>query len=311
MNELLWFLAILGFIAAIVCLFKVFFGSEKASKKDLKMIKIEILKAAVASDDDVKNFVDSKYPDFDALTNRLQDARKEMAGKDGEITVAIESERQRWQKGDNDNITQIRTEIQTEVNGAKKLVDGKVDKADLDKQVAKVVEDVKNTIDKLREELKGVITNGDQKVYSDIGGLLKKRNEDEDKALDEIRKALNDFKEATIEKSEEVRKAMGNFYPDEVLAGKLNIELDVAQKLIDLGLDVEEKIVAMEAINFAVAVTGVVELPQAVQIHAKAKAIVKDAAKVEEKPQEAPKEIKTEATVSQPTQPVETKPEEV
>jgi len=277
MTEILIALGVIDFLLAVVAIICLLILrsqiDEKASYKFLRDIvdeaKEEVLGAMLTSLEEAKEAIGSEVAAsfltisaFNSTVNSVKDELK------GDIKAAVEAEKTARGTSENALLIEIKNKISEDVvNGIKKITEEV--KGAFEEKIKALDETTRKTEETI-ENLKVAIKNGDQKTYNDVASSLDAKVQ---KEVEKFKKGLEDFKLEMTQKSENLRKAMGHLYPNEVLAEKLGIGLDIAQKFVDLGLDVK-KVAEMEAITFAVNVTGVVELPQAVQIHNKAKEVV-------------------------------------
>lgn len=276
MTEVLIALGVIGFLLAVVAIICLFIlrsqidekASYKFSRELVDEAKEEILGAMLVSLEEAKEAIANEavasFPNMNTFNSTVNSVKDELKGS---IKTAVEAEKGERETSEGNLFRELSTKIETDVvNGIRKITE-EVKGASEEK--IKALDEKASKIEKTIEELKVVIKDGDQKTYNDLASSLDAKVQ---KEVEKFKKGLDDFKTEMSQKSEDLRRAMGHLYPHEALAEKLSIELGIAQKLIDLGLDVK-KIAEMEAITFAVNVTGVVELPEAVKIHTKAKEV--------------------------------------
>lgn len=288
MIELLTALAFLGFILGAVCFVKLLLGSDKASKKDLEGTKQLI---ANATADDIESLT-KDFSDEMLKYELTENASHSFEVIEERVKKSFADEKLAREKSQDECVKELKMHTDTEVANVKRFAEGKIDKTNLDQSLKKFEEEQKNVIEKMRDEQKKIADDGDRTVYDRIAKLFKDRTEQEEKQLDELKKALEDFKVSTVQKSEELRKAMGLLYPVEKLAMQLDITVEIAQVLIDNSYDSAEKIAEKGNLDFALTITGI-ELKDAVAIHEKAKVFV-------EKKEEPKTEAKTQETKSKP-----------
>lgn len=291
------FAFLFGGAALIMVLTVILKSKDKVSLKSLKAMMVaekeEILTAMITSLEETQETINNCLPNLEGFETNL------LAKVNANITKAVADEKTARGNSENDLTKQLTTKIDADVNGVKRLVE------EVKKDLYGKIEALNGTatrLEKAVEELKVVIKDGDQKAYNALANLLDERTKQEEQKLDEIKKGLEDFKQFTFQKSEDLRKAMGNLYPVEILAEKLGIPMDIAQKLLDAGYDSVEKIAQTEAVLIIVSLQGIVDAKDILSIHTKAKEIVSIQETVEEIKSQAKvveEETKKDATVEE------------
>lgn len=264
MNTMLNVVAIFAFIFGAVALVIVFClisrSKDNISKKSLGDFEIRLLESMVASLNEVKNAIPQSFPNFDSLNSSVNLAKEELKQF---INTAVEAEKTARLTSEDDILRELKSHANDGIaNGVKKIVE------DLQKDFNGKILAINAAVTKVEkdlEDLKGNIADGDKKTYANVATLLDK----EAQKFDEL---IEDLKGEQTKKFDSLRISMGHLYPVEILARDLAISPEIAQKLIDLGFESVEKITEMEALDFALNLTGF-ELKDAIYINKRAKEI--------------------------------------
>lgn len=271
----------LGIILAILILAFII-GYRRILSKLNDMVSWQFFNKMLAEKE--KSLIESMVESLEGTEGKIPDISG-LADLDY-VKKAVATEKSNREASDNDTNTQLRTYIETEVAGAKRLVEGVQQEI---KGLGSKIEALNNALTKVEtgqkekfDILKQAVVDGDQKTYNALGALLDERVKQERQLLEDLIVAFNDFKTKTFEKSEELRKASGVFYPVEILTEKLGIETDIAQNLINAGYDSIEKVAQAEVITLIVTFQGAIGAKELLAIQTKAKEVISIQETIEE-----------------------------